>query len=535
MKVVTAGQMRQVEERAVARGVALDGLMENAGRAVADAVADWLVGSVRVPFAPPETFDDRARQAIDGKRIAVLIGPGNNGEDGFVAARHLAARGLGVQCLVVLPRKTSSGKQRLAEQAGAQLVDAARPGGMPAIATSLDEADAILDAVFGIGQSRPIAEPLVGILRAARSSGKPVLAVDLPTGTNADTGAFDPNGLPATATFMLGLPKMGPVVNPVTSRCGQIKVLDIGLTEADSSTLNMEWLTKETAHNRLGTRDPAGHKGTYGRVAIIGGSANYVGAPLLAAEGALRSGAGLVELALPRSVYEVAAGRLALAIYSPLSEDSSGQINSVAAGQQAIRAIAAASALLIGPGLGQGRATAEFVNALLSHKPEQPPAVIDADALNVLSSGYKWWERLSGPAILTPHPGEMGRLMGMSAGEVQKDRFGVAKSATEKWGAVVVLKGAATIVAAPDGKVGVSPFVNSGLAKGGTGDVLAGLIAGLLAQKPSDLFGAACLGVYLHGSAGEYARNLFGENAMTAEDVVESLEDAFTEVSRIHK
>ncbi len=523
MRAVTAAQMREAEQAAVAKGISLDTLMENAGLAVANAVSKWLWHRTR-----GEDYDRPAA----GKHITVLVGPGNNGGDGLVAARHLAMAGAHVRCFVLLPRASTDPNRERAERAGVRVVEAARSrftekvsalheaGLVVDLADSLHEADVIIDAVLGTGQNRPIAEPLASALRAARQSGKPVIAVDLPTGVNSDSGSFDPNGLPAEVTLMLGLPKIGPIANPPGSRSGHIDVLDIGLpldTEGDDK---VEWLPRELAASLLPSRIPGGHKGTFGRVLIVAGSRNYIGAGLLAAQGALRSGAGLVELALPQSVYDIAAGRIAEAIYLPLAERSPGELDPVVAGQQALKAVREATVVLIGPGLGQSGATAEVVNAFMAWKPESVPTVLDADALNILAAGYRWWERIRGPAVLTPHPGEMARLLGTSVASVQRDRLGAATAAAAKWGKVVVLKGAGTIIASPDGTAAVSPWVNSGLAKGGTGDVLAGLLTGLLAQRPSDLSGMARLAVCLHGLAGEHAENDATEFGMTAGDLV---------------
>ena len=512
MKAVTAAQMRQVEQRAVEAGVSLDTLMEKAGLAVANAVMDKLGN----PW---------------WKRVAVLVGPGNNGGDGLVAARHLAARGARVECVVVLPRKSPDAKRDMAVAAGARVLEFAECGGPGVMLESLRQSEIIIDAVLGTGQNRPLSEPVSGALRAARHSGRPIVAVDLPTGVDSDTGGFDANGLAADTTLMLGLPKLGPALRPVEARLGDVTVLDIGLPPGLDADIRTEWLTPELARDLLPARPGNAHKGTFGRALIIAGSRSYVGAALLATRAATRSGAGLVELATPESVWRAAAGRVEEAIYRPLPEGPSGEIDPAAAGQAALKAAEDASALLIGPGLGQGRATFEFATAFLASKPESLPAVLDADALNIVASGYRWWERVRGPAVLTPHPGEMVRLLGVTTALVQKDRLAAATGAAAKFNKTVVLKGAATVIASPDGAVRISPWVNSGLAKAGTGDVLAGLIAGLLAQMSSRLFDAASLGVYIHGLAGEIVRRSKGESGMTAGDVAAALPDAFLALS----
>jgi NAD(P)H-hydrate epimerase len=511
--------MRQIEERAVLAGVSLDALMENAGLAVADSVTGMLRAG------------GPGSAGLAGKRIVALVGPGNNGGDGLVAARHLAARGARVDCFVVLPRRQPDAKRASAQAAGAVVLDLAECGGPPAMLETLGKADLIVDAVFGTGQNRPIAEPVTGALRAARHSGRPVMALDLPTGASSDTGAFDPNGLPATRTLMLGFPKLGPLVRPVDARCGEVEVLDIGVPAGLDSDVKTEWLTARLADSYLPVRPSDGHKGTFGRLLIIAGSRNYPGAALLAARAATRSGAGLVELATPESVWDVVAGRVEEAICRPLPERAPGELDTSLAGRDALAAAQDATALVIGPGLGQGRSTAEFVRMFLRESPMDKPCVLDADALNILSGDYGWWENAPRPVILTPHPGELARLLGTTASDVQKDRLGAATSAAERWGSVVVVKGAATLIASPDGQARISPWVNSGLAKGGTGDVLAGLIGGLLAQAPSRPFDAASAGVYLHGLAGHAVRDGMGERGMTAGDLASGIPEAFTVLS----
>ncbi|MSQ09125.1 MAG: NAD(P)H-hydrate dehydratase [Dehalococcoidia bacterium] len=512
MKAVTAAQMRHVEQRAADAGVSQDRLMENAGLAIANAVAEKLGN----PW---------------WKRVVVLVGPGNNGGDGLVAARHLAGMGARVECMVILPRKRPDAHRDMAVAAGVKVLEFADCGGPAGLLASLQQSDIIIDAVFGTGQNRLLGEPVIGALRAARHAGRPIVAVDLPTGVESDTGSFDPNGLPADVTLMLGLPKLGPVLRPVEARLGDVSVLDIGLPAGVDAGINVEWLTPKIAKSLLPGRPGNAHKGTFGRVLIIAGSRSYVGAALLATRAATRSGAGLVELATPQSVWRAAAGRIEEAIYLPLAEGPSGEIDPVRSAQQALRAANEASALLIGPGLGQGRPTSEFATAFLASKPESLPSVLDADALNILASGYRWWERVAGSAVLTPHPGEMGRLLGTTTALVQGDRLVAATTAAKKFNKIIVLKGAATVIASTDGDVRISPWVNSGLAKAGTGDVLAGLISGLLAQMPSDSFGAASLGVYIHGLAGDIVRRSRGESGMTAGDVAAALPDAFLALS----
>ena len=516
MKIVTADQMRRIETACVKAGVSLDRLMENAGLAVARAVRDELQDPGRA-------------------NVLILVGPGNNGGDGFVAARHLASWGARVTACVCTGRPENDPKRTLAEDAGVTVISANDDSDLAQVAELAAGADAVVDAVLGTGRLRPIRPPLSDILalvrEAAETTHAPIMALDLPTGTDADTGRFDPSGLPAVATFMLGLPKIGPYLRPGESRCGQLRVLDIGVPPGLDEDIPIGLLTLETASALLPDRPPGAHKGTFGRSLILAGSLNYVGAAYLAAAAATRSGPGLVTLATPRSVHALVAPRLADATYLPLPETSDGLIDAPRALDDLRPMLTESTALLVGPGLGQALETGDLVVGLLLYGPDRPAAILDADALNILAGAGGWWDRIRGPAILTPHPGEMARLLAIdSVADVQENRVACAQDAARRWGHVVVLKGACTVIAHPDGRTRISPWVNSGLARGGTGDVLSGIIAGLLAQRPEAPFDAAALGVYVHGLAAEIVSDELGETAMTASDLLPALPDAFLQL-----
>ena len=512
MKAVTAAQMRRLEQAAVEAGVSLDELMENAGRAVGDEVAAKLGNAA-------------------GSRVVVLIGPGNNGGDGLVAAARLAQRGAAVEAFVVAGSGDPAGKRSAAEASGVRIESVIDEPGIQVLSSVSASADVVIDAVLGTGASRPIGDPLGRALAAVRQSGTPVVAVDLPTGMNADTGQFDPNGIRADLTLMLANPKIGPVIEASNGHCGEIKVLDIGIPPGLDSGLEVEWLDKQLASSLLPARPADSHKGTFGRALLVAGSPQYPGAALLATNAATRSGAGLVELATESSVYDLVVGAVPEAIYTPLAESNSRELDSSESARQVIDRAAAATSVLIGPGFGTSVNKSILTRTLAKQAPCLPPLVIDADALNILAGTYRWWETLPQSTIVTPHPGEMARLLDQSTTEVQADRLGAAKCAAEKWGVNVVLKGAATLIVSPAGRVRISPFVNAGLAKGGTGDVLAGLASGLLAQMPDRPFDAASLAVYVHGLAGEIARRSKGEIGMRAGDVINAIPDAFIELA----
>jgi len=509
MKLVTAAQMSAIEQSSVEAGVSLDALMENAGLAVAE--------HVRARFK-----DDNG---IFGKRIVILVGSGNNGADGFVAGRHLAGWGANVTALLCTNRGIPDPKRELAEEAGVSVFAKDEHGdtGVESFEHRFASTDLVIDAILGTGASRPITEPLAGLLFGYLESGVPVVALDLPTGLDSDTGDFDVAGLPADETLMLGYPKIGPALATDSSVTGEITILDIGIPDGLDSQVTTELLTFDSAVAMSPDRPTDGHKGTFGSTLIIGGSREYLGAVTMATDAAGRSGVGLTFVATPKPAYRQVAGVVPEALYRSLPVTPDGNVDPSKAARIALELGERAKSVVIGPGMGNNAASTEFVSILLDQLDDNTPLVLDADALNILSNSHKWWDRLANRAVLTPHPGEMGRLMGISTQEVQQDRMTVALEAAEKFGKVVVLKGAATLIAAPDGRVNVSPWVNSGMAKGGSGDVLAGLLGGLLAQQPDEPFEMASLAVFVHGYAADIARTEVGEIGMRATDVIARL------------
>jgi NAD(P)H-hydrate epimerase len=381
----------------------------------------------------------------------------------------------------------------------------------------------VIDAVLGTGHLRPLGEPLMEIFRLVTEERRDrdnlvLLALDIPTGMDADTGAVDPSTPHFDVTVTLAYPKVGLFKFPGAARVGQLEVVDIGIPPRLAGSVNTELLTPEWVTSRLPERPPDAHKGTFGRLLIIAGSHNYVGAAVLAAEAAYRVGAGLVTVATPQSVYPLVAISVTEATHLPLPESGPGRLSeeSVATLENAVEQYDAA---VIGCGMGQYPEAQAVLGALLFKKPQKSiPAIIDADGLNNLARLENWWSRIRWPAILTPHPGEMARLTGSSTRDVQGDRLATARDHAARWDKVVVLKGAYSVVASPDGTAMVSPFANPALASAGTGDVLAGVIGGLLAQGMSPFDASAC-GVYLHAKAGEEARCDLGDAGLLARDL----------------
>jgi NAD(P)H-hydrate epimerase len=507
LKVVTAQQMREIERDAGSQGLSSEVLMENAGLAVAREVDKWLEGSA-------------------GHVILFLIGPGNNGGDGLVAARHLHDWGARVYLYLCSPR--SDANYQLAEQRGIPANLAATDTDFGVLEGLLSSAEVVVDAIFGTGKTRPVEGVFKETLERLRKAKEQrpalrIIALDLPSGLDPDTGAVDPACVPADVTITLAFPKLGLFAFPGADKVGKLVICDIGIPPQLGENVAVELINEEWAASVLPSRPRNANKGTFGRVLVVAGSINYIGAAYLACAAAARVGAGLVTLATARSLQPILASRLIETTYIPLPESEPGIL---AAESSAVlqEQMSNYNVVLLGCGLGQRPQVMESVSSFLFSlgADASPSFVLDADALNIFARIPEWWCRFPREAIVTPHPGEMSRLTGLSVKEVQADRLGVALRAAELWRKIVVLKGAHTVVAAPDGRVKLSAVANPGLASAGTGDVLAGAIAGMLAQG-LPLFEAAACGVYLQGKAGEMVGEELGDAGMLASDLLPAL------------
>ena len=507
MKLVTAAQMRALEQAAVAAGGSLEALMEAAGLAVAQEA--WMqLGQ------------------LEGRRIAVLVGPGNNGGDGLVAARRLADWGAQVRCYALAPRDDAQWTQTV--EAGIPCGSVADDdAGLEALQALLNSAELIVDALLGAGRSRPIEGALAGMLEAlaaarAQRAGPRLIAVDLPTGVDPDSGLADPLTVAPDETVTFAYPKVGLYTQPGAGLAGDVQTVDIGIPAELAGDLTVELVERRDAKALLPERPARSHKGTFGRVLVVAGSSAYPGAAILAASAAYRAGAGLVTLATPASLIPALVSAMPEVTYLPLDDAGSG-----AAGAGDLAAIEAAlpqyDVLLIGPGLGQADDRVALVRALLRSPGVRGlrGVVVDADGLNALA-GSDWSADLPANVVVTPHPGEMARLTSRDIAAVQSGRLAIAQESAAAWGATVVLKGANTVVASAEGATRVSAIAHAALATAGTGDVLAGALAGLLAQglPPLD---AATLAVYLQGNAGERAARSMGSAGATAGDVLREL------------
>jgi NAD(P)H-hydrate epimerase len=503
MQIVTASQMRQVESLAVDAGISLDDLMENAGAAV--------VNQLEADFGP-----------LEGGAVLVLVGRGNNGGDGLVVARLLQREGADVTAYLMSNVGSPAEKLELAIDAGVAIVRFVEDASQHKIRGLAASSTIIVDAVLGTGQNRHISPPLSGQLdhvrRGVASGDTPVVAIDTATGQNSDSGRMDPNGLPPSLIYQLGLPKVGLLRNPIVEPQSSAPVLDMGIPRGVDAGSNLSLMIQSEVAKWLPSRKAVSNKGSHGRVTIVAGSRNYVGAARLAIESAARMGAGLVTLATPEDVYRLIAPSFADAIYIPLGDGE--------AHDELMTSIGRAHAVLIGPGLSQSDAAEALLDDILTGSGTRlPPTIIDADGLNLLARIPNWHEAVPDRTIITPHPGEFSRLTGMSIPETQEDRIGYAQRFSAEWKKVIVLKGACTVVADPSGETRISPFANSGLATAGTGDVLAGMITGILGRG-ADPFDAASAGVYLHALAGELIRTELGPDSMLASDVMQMISEA---------
>jgi len=523
--VITANEMRDAEQRAARSGLAFDEMMERAGLAVADVVTEYVT----------------PQQGA----VVVLVGPGNNGGDGLVAARHLTQRGYKVRCYALSKRGPEDLNSSRLAALGVTSVCASEDRDSSILHEMLSGSSAVVDALFGTGIHGPLRgeaprilahvaaflstrvntqAAVPGIVPQAPAHRPLVFAVDMPSGLDADTGEIDAATLKADITITFASFKRGHLLLPGGPLAGLVYVADIGLGDLISDEpvyaacplLVRSWLPE---------RIPAGNKGTFGSALVVGGSINYSGAPRLAAEAAYRAGAGLVSLAIPEGIYAAVSSQLPDATYYVLPGDSRfiGQEQACIA----LPDLRRYSALLVGPGMGTHEQTGAFLHSLLragdwaspqEATPPLPPTVIDADGLNLLTKLPGWWEHLPADSILTPHPGEMARLCAMSVQEVQAERWHLAREMAVKWHCTVVLKGAFTVCASAQGELTVIPFANPLLATAGTGDVLAGTITGLLAQRIPGYHAAVC-GAYLHGLAGELRRQEIGSAGLLAHEL----------------
>lgn len=512
MKVVTADEMREIDRRAIEEfGVPGVVLMENAGRGAAD-VVEALV------------------REMDAARVLVIAGKGNNGGDGHVVARHLVNRGIDCEILLIGRIKDVKG------DAGINLDTAIKMGievseessDIAVVENHIALADIVVDGLLGTGLAKEVSGFYLEVIDAINASELPVVSLDVPSGLDATTGRPLGLAVEADVTVTFCLPKAGTVIHPGADYVGQLEVADIGapyeLLENRGKKTSL--ILKSHIEEIILPREADSHKGTYGHLLVIAGSAGKSGAAVMAGKSAMRSGAGLVTVAAPSSINNILETNLTEVMTEPLAELDGGFLGTSAV-KKGLSLLEVKSALVLGPGLSRQEETGNFVRAIMEKF--AVPAVLDADALWHLSAYTGLIKNSSAPLILTPHPGEMATLLGISSKEVQQDRLNIARAFAGKFGCYLVLKGARTLVATPEEDLYINMTGNPGMATAGTGDVLVGIIGSLLAQGYSALE-SALAGVYIHGEAGDRVAEEKGEVGLIATDIIERLPEVFKEL-----
>ena len=514
--LVTADQMRSLDRRTMTEAsVPSLVLMERAGAGVAH-------------------YLERRYAPLPGKAITIVCGKGNNGGDGFVAGRLLRRKKARVQVLILaspteLTRDAKIMCQRFQRLAGPSSVR--RPTSADDLGRRLSGSEVIVDAIVGTGLSATLSGLYLDAVMAINAAARPTVAVDIPSGLHADTGQALGAAVQADLTVTFGLPKIGLYVGAGIDCCGDIRLIDIGIPLAFVEALGSRFLllTDVAAHAMLPKRRPSSHKGTYGHVGIIAGSVGKTGAAALAAMVALRIGTGLATVAVPSGANDVLEAKLLEVMTIPMPETKSHTF--ARSGLDRLLSFATArDAIAIGPGLTTHPETVDLVQEFV--KRIDKPCVLDADALNALAGKVALLTQCKRPPIITPHPAEMARLEAESTTQsVNQDRLGTATRFARERGVFVILKGARTVIARPDGMVAICPTGNPGMATAGTGDVLTGMVGGLLAQGLS-AWDAACTATYIHGLAGDLAARLQGQAGMVARDLIQQIPHALTSVTQ---
>jgi ADP-dependent NAD(P)H-hydrate dehydratase / NAD(P)H-hydrate epimerase len=539
MKMVSVSEMRAIEEEADANALPYSVMMENAGYNLYREV-------LQLSYAKDDEEDIQ---------VLGLVGPGNNGGDALVALAHLAEKGWKARAYLVKRKSGGDPLVKRLEDADGEIYLAEKDTDYLQLATFIETADVVLDGVLGTGFKQPMKADIAKVLGAAKSSIDAlewpplIMAVDCPSGVDCDSGTIAEESLPADATITMAAVKKGLLKLPAYEIVGELRVVEIGsLSELKSwQSIGNEVIDDTLAASLLPERPSDAHKGTFGTALIVAGSVNYTGAALLSGKAAYRIGAGLVTLAVASPLHITLAGHFPEATWLLLPHEM-GVIATEAADVLAAN-LDHVTSLLIGPGLGLEDTTKEFISKLfykaitkpahgrmgfiqsVSGKESKtsanviPSLVVDADGLKLLAKLNDWPKLLPDFTILTPHPGEMSILTGRPINEIQQDRLEFARKYAREWGHIVVLKGAFTVIASPDGRTTTIPVATPALARAGTGDVLAGIIVGLRAQG-MEAYDAARLGAWVHAQAGLIAAQIQGStNAVIAGDVLEAIPD----------
>jgi hydroxyethylthiazole kinase-like uncharacterized protein yjeF len=515
MKVVTAAAMKNAERLAIEQfGIAGLTLMETAGRKCAEIIL-------------ADSGCDKGCKAV------IIAGKGNNGGDGYVIARYLRQHGWDVKTFVVARRDEIAGDAavNLALLDGSTVVFCPEPGELGHYAEELCSADILVDALFGIGLRSEVRGAYAEAAVLINSSGTPTVAVDIPSGIDATTGGVLGVAVRARLTVTFAFAKTGHVLYPGAEYCGRLEIADIGLPDkVISGTEGYEFLDADAIRPLFRKRERTAHKGDYGHCLILAGSTGKTGAAALAANSAVRTGSGLVTLAVPASLNQILEMKTTEAMTLPLDDAGKGYFGEHLF-DDILNALVGKSVVALGPGIGWKTETASLIRRLVTEV--TLPMVIDADGLNALSEDISiLLRKKSEMVVLTPHPGEMSRLCGLSVAEIEADRITAARNFAVKYNVYLVLKGSRTIVSTPEGEIAINGSGNPGMASGGMGDVLTGILASLLGQRY--FAGDACrMGVFLHGNAADLVAGEKGETGISAGDVQERLPLAIKKIMEV--
>jgi NAD(P)H-hydrate epimerase len=512
LPVFTAAEMRALDARAI-RDLGIPGprLMENAGSGAAALITGWL--------AP-----------IRGKSVVVVCGKGNNGGDGFVVARRLRARGAAVRVFLVGKRDELRGDAAAAlGRWRGRVEEIDGEADLGALARALSRTDVVVDALLGTGLTGAARGAVAAAIEAvnkvgpAGRNGVPVVALDLPSGLGSDRGALLGPTVQATRTATFAGLKRSLLLHPAAAKAGAVEIVDIGVSAAEAGRGITTWrLEASDVRPHFPPREPDAHKGRYGHLLVVAGSLGKTGAAVLAGRAALRSGVGLCTIAAPASQQPIVAGQAPEYMTEAMPETALRSL-SLGAKERLLELARRMDAVALGPGLSLDPETQELARALI--REVERPLIVDADALSALAGHLDLLRDAAGPRALTPHPGEMARMLGIGTDAVQADRLEVTRGFSREHGVALALKGAGTVIGGPDGRITINPTGNPGLAKGGSGDVLTGIIGALLARGLEPV-AALEAGVYLHGLAGDLAAGERGEVGMIAGDVIEALPTA---------
>jgi NAD(P)H-hydrate epimerase len=513
MKVVTAQQMHEIDKRTISEiGIPGAVLMENAGLQTVLAMERF--------FGP-----------VGGKKVCIVCGKGNNGGDGLVVARHLHNRGSQVNIVLLGNKGELKGDAKLNLEIvlmmNLELVETATIDEISKLQEKLAASQIIVDAIFGTGlrtTPRPFYQQVIDEINA---TAKPVVALDIPTGLNASDGKVLGNCIRAALTVTFGLPKICTVYGVNRQYTGQLEIADIGIPRSviEQTPIKLNLLEREYIASLFKNRELDTHKGDYGHILVIAGSMGKTGAAVLAATAALRVGAGLVTLAVPQGVHQTIEVKTTEVMSVPLPETDQHTI-SQAAEEPILRLVEHADVMAIGPGLTTHPETSQLINDIITHL--EIPGVADADAINAIPLSSLKYTR--SPLIITPHPGEMAKLLKIPTPEVQANRLEAVQKTAEACDTYVVLKGDRTLISDPKGNVYINSTGNPGMATAGSGDVLTGMIAGLVGQGFNPVQ-ASNAGVYIHGLAGDLAAQEMGEMALMAQDVLQQIPKALKQVT----